>query len=227
MVKITPKNTLLFCERMTAYFFIGMLLFLTSGLVWGVFLAAPDYQQKEMVKLLYIHVPSAWLSLVLYGGLALSSFLFLVIRHPLLDIISQGFCKVGLVMTSVCLITGSLWGKPMWGTYWVWDARLTSVAILEFLYVGYWVFRRQFVRTEIGARMCAILAVFGALNLPIIKWSVTFWNTLHQGSSVLRLDGSKIDTAFLWPLLLSTIGLLFYSFLCLSFFIQTEIRKKG
>lgn len=226
MVKITPKKVSSFFKAITPYFFIGMLFLLSLGLIWGLFFAPEDYQQGTMVKLLYIHVPSAWFSLLLYGGLGFSSFVFLVTRHPIFDLFAQGFCKIGIGMTLLCIVTGALWGKPMWGTYWVWDARLTSVALLGFLYLGYWILRRHFTQTEAGARICSVLAVLGTLNLPIIKWSVTMWSTLHQGPSVFRFGGSTLDPTFLYPLLLCAGGFLFYSLVCLSLFIQTEINRK-
>jgi heme exporter protein C len=188
--------------------FICATALLTLGTWWGIYGAGPDYQQKQMIRMLYIHVPSAWTALGCYGMLALSSLIFLVTRGRIWDLMAGIWAEIGCVFTALCLVTGSLWGKPMWGTYWVWDARLTSMAFLQFIYVGYLMFRhQQSILTESRARMAGILALVGALNLPIVKWSVTYWTTLHQGSTVFRWDGTRLDSAFWPPLALITTGI--------------------
>ena len=222
---MTPKRIIFLCTTTRPWMAWGALLILIVGILWGFF-GPIDYQQKEMVRMIYIHVPSAWFSLMCYGLLALFSFLFLVTRIRLWDYMAFSIAKVGTILTFVCLITGSLWGKPMWGTYWVWDMRLTSMAILQFLYIGYWAFRSMEGKSESKARFYAVFALFGAMNLPIIKWSVTYWATLHQGPSVFRIDGPQIDPAFLWPLLLCTVGMGLYVGAVFSLLLETELLNQ-
>ncbi|GIX09945.1 heme ABC transporter permease [Elioraea sp.] len=179
------------------------------GLVWGLAFAPRDWQQGDTVRIMYVHVPAAWMAMGGYLGLAVASFVSLVWRHPLADIAAAAIAPVGAVFTAICLITGSLWGKPMWGTWWVWDARLTSVLVLFFLYLGHIALTAAFDEPDRAARPAAILALIGAVNLPIIKFSVEWWNTLHQPASVTRLDAPAIHMDILWPLLIAGAGFLF------------------
>jgi len=176
------------------------------GLVWGIGFAPPDWQQGETVRLLFIHVPMAWLAMAGYAGLAVTSLVALVWRHPLADLAARELSPIGAAATALCLVTGSLWGKPMWGTWWVWDARLTSVLILFFLWLGHAALTRAFDDAERGARMGAILALIGAVNVPIVKFSVDWWNTLHQPASVTRLDAPAMHVDILYPLLVCAVG---------------------
>jgi heme exporter protein C len=176
------------------------------GLVWSLLLAPPDYQQGESVRIMFIHVPSAWMALSVYLFIAISSAVALVWRHPLAEIAAQAAAPVGAAFTLVCLATGSLWGRPMWGTWWVWDARLTSVLVLFFLYLGYIALVNAFDDSTRGGRAGSLLALVGVVNLPIIKFSVDWWNTLHQPASVIRMGGPSIDKSLLWPLLIMAIG---------------------
>ncbi len=181
-------------------------LALTAAGVWiGLFASPPDYQQGDSVRIMYVHVPAAWLGSGGYLGLALASATWLVWRHPLAAIAARAIAVPGAAFTAICLVSGSLWGKPTWGTYGVWDARLTSMLALLFLYAGY--IALSAAEGERGAerRGAAILALVGTINLPIIKYSVEWWNTLHQGPSI-RLTGSAIDPAMLLPLFLSLGG---------------------
>jgi len=181
------------------------------GLFWGLFVSPADYQQGDAVRIMYIHVPCAWLATAGYTGLAVASLMSLVWRHPLADMAAAEIGPVGAAATALCLATGSLWGKPMWGAWWVWDARLTSVLVLFFLYCGHIMLIRAFDDAERGARAGAILALVGVVNLPIIHFSVQWWNTLHQGNSI-GLTGSKtMDGRMLWPLFLCALGLTFGS----------------
>jgi heme exporter protein C len=195
-----------------------------AGLVLG-FLAPPDYQQGTTVKIMFLHVPAAWTAMMAYGLMAVASLFSLIWRHPLADVAAKTAAPLGALFTVLGLITGSLWGRPMWGTYWVWDARLTSFLILLFLFLGYialWSAIEDEVR---AARAAAILALVGAVNLPIIEFSVN-WHTLHQGESILRADGPQISSVFLWPLGLSALG---YTLLFLSLWtvrIRTEILER-
>ncbi len=179
---------------------------LPLGLYFALFNSPPDYQQGETVRIMYVHVPSAWMALMIYSVMAGASFVALVWRHPVAELVAKAAAPIGAAFTAVCLITGSLWGQPMWGTWWVWDARLTSVLVLEFLYLGYIALVNAFDDPTRGARAGAVLALVGFVNVPIIKFSVDWWNTLHQPASVTRLGGPTIDPAMLTPLLLMGVG---------------------
>src|SRR5712692_7507992 len=199
---------------------------LALGLVWSLLIAPPDYQQGESVRIVFIHVPSAWMALSVYYLIAAASFVALVWRHPLADIAAQAAAPIGAAFTLVCLATGSLWGRPMWGAWWVWDARLTSVLVLFFLYLGYIALVNAFDDASRGARAGSLLALVGIVNLPIIKFSVDWWNTLHQPASVVRLGGPSIATAMLLPLLVMAVafGLLFGWLLLLR--MRTALNEK-
>ena len=180
---------------------LTVLLF-AVGLYLVFFVAPPDYQQGETVKIMFIHVPSAWLGMMGYTVIAISSIGSLIWRHPLADVSAKMAAPIGAAFTLCALITGSLWGKPMWGTYWVWDARLTSVLILFFLYLGLIALWQAIDEPSRAGRAAAILAIVGSVNIPIIHYSVYWWNTLHQPQSVSRLDGPTIHASILWPLLI-------------------------
>src|ERR1700674_772162 len=181
-------------------------LLLGAGLVLALFVAPPDYQQGESVRIMFVHVPAAIMAEGVYYFVALASFVALVWRHPLADIGAQAAAPLGAAFTLVCLITGSLWGRPMWGTWWAWDARMTSVLVLFFLYLGYIALVNAFDDPGRGARAGSLLALVGSVNVPIIKFSVDWWNTLHQPASVLRLHGPSIDISLLIPLLVMAVG---------------------
>ena len=182
------------------------LLLTLGGLAWGLFIAPADWQQGDAVRIMYVHVPSAWLASAGYFSLALCSLASLVWRHPLADLAAVEIGPVGAGFTALCLVTGSLWGKPMWGTWWVWDARLTSVLVLFFLYVGHIALVRAFDDPNRGYRAGAILALVGAVNLPVIKFSVDWWNTLHQPATITLTGAPTMATTMLWPLLVCAIG---------------------
>ena len=177
-------------------------ILLVAGLYLGLFASPADYQQGQSVRIMYVHVPAAWMAMFVYACLALASAVALIWRHPLADLAAQAASPIGACFTFVALVTGSLWGKPMWGTWWVWDARLTSVLVLFFLYLGHIALAHGFDDPTRGARAAAILALVGFVNVPIIKFSVDWWSTLHQPASVLRLGGPTIDGSMLRPLLL-------------------------
>ncbi|MBA4171869.1 MAG: heme transporter HemC [Hyphomicrobium sp.] len=174
------------------------------------FVAPPDYQQGHTVKIMFIHVPSAWLAMMAYVLIAISSFGLLVFRHPLADVSAKAAAPIGAAFTLLALITGSLWGKPMWGTYWVWDARLTSVLLLFFLYLGLMALRSSIEDEALAAKLTAVLALVGVVLLPIIKFSVDWWNTLHQPSTGLT---TTVHASIRIPLLVSALGfsLLFFT----------------
>ncbi len=180
-------------------------LTLGIGLVmaWG---APPDYQQGETIRIMFLHVPAAWLSLFFYSTMALSALGTLVWRHPLADVSQKAAAPIGAAFTFICLVTGSLWGKPMWGTYWVWDARLTSVLVLFLMYCGVMALWRTIDEPARAARAVSILTLVGAVNVPIVKFSVDWWSTLHQPASVFRVDGPTIHPSMLYPLLVMALA---------------------
>jgi heme exporter protein C len=180
------------------------------GLYFALFASPPDYQQGESVRIMYVHVPSAWMSMLAYGVLALFSGLYLVWKHPSAALAAKAIAPIGLVFTGVTLVTGSIWGKPTWGAWWVWDARLTSVLVMFFIYLGYVALWRALGDDVRAAKASSILALVGVVNLPIIKFSVDWWTTLHQPASVFRLGGPTIDLSMLKPLLIMAVAALFY-----------------
>ena len=182
---------------------IGLLL---AGLFLGLFMAPPDYQQGDAARIMYVHVPAAWMAMFVYGCMALASAVAFIWKHPLADVAAKASAPIGCIFTALALITGMLWGKPMWGAWWVWDARLTSVLILFFMYLGYIVLWNAIEDPARAARAARILALVGAINIPIIKFSVDWWNTLHQGATVFRTDGPSITTSMLIPLLVMAVA---------------------
>ncbi len=195
---------------------------LAAGL-WLGFHVPPDYQQGMTVTIMFVHVPAAIVAEMAYGAIAIASLFSLVWRHPLADTAARAAAPLGAVFTALGLITGSLWGRPMWGAYWVWDARLTSFLLLLFLYLGYIALWNAIEDEARAARAAAILALIGAVNLPIIKFSVDWWNTLHQGESIIS---GQIASIFLWPLLFMALGymMLFASLWMVR--IRTEIVNR-
>jgi len=196
---------------------------LAAGLYFALFASPADYQQGESVRIMYIHVPAAWMALFVYTGIALASAVALIWRHPLADIAARAASPIGAGFTFLALASGSLWGKPMWGTWWVWDARLTSVLILFFLYLGHIALARAFDDPVRGARAAAILALVGFVNIPIITFSVDGWNTLHQPASILRFGGPSIDPSMLLPLFLMALGFTGFFVVVLLLRMKTEL----
>src|SRR3954463_9397746 len=179
---------------------------LGSGLYFAWVVAPADYQQGETVRIMFLHVPAAWMALFFYGLMSLSALGTLVWRPPPADVSQKAAAPIGAAFTLICLVTGALWGRPMWGAYWVWDARLTSVLVLFLMYLGVIALWRTIDDPSRAARAAAVLTLVGAVNLPIIKFSVDWWNTLHQPAAVLRLGGTSLDKSFLIPLLVMAIG---------------------
>ena len=202
---------------------VGTVLSLGAGLYLSLFVAPPDYQQGESVRIMYVHVPAAWMALFIYTAMAVASAVALIWRHPLADLAAKASAPIGAGFTFLALATGSLWGKPMWGAWWVWDARLTSVLILFFLYLGHMALMNAFDDPARGRKAAAVLALVGFVNVPIIKFSVDWWNTLHQPASVLRLDGPTIHPDMLWPLLLMATGFKLYYLVVLLWGIKGEL----
>ena len=193
------------------------------GLYLALFVAPPDYQQGESVRIMFVHVPSAWMALFVYTGMAVASAMDLIWKHPLSDIAARASAPIGACFTFMALVTGSLWGKPMWGTWWVWDARLTSMLVLLFLYLGYMALADAFDDPARGAKAAAILALVGFVNVPIIKFSVDWWNTLHQPASVVKLGGPAIHLSMLAPLLIMVAGFTSFYVAVLIMRMRTEI----
>ncbi|MEO0637666.1 MAG: heme ABC transporter permease [Pseudomonadota bacterium] len=182
---------------------------LAVGLYQSFFVAPADYQQGETVRIMFIHVPAAWIAMFCYALMTASAIGTLVWRHPMADVSARAAAPIGAVFTALALITGSLWGKPMWGTWWVWDARLTSVLVLLIIYLGLIALWRAFDDPARSARPAAIVILVGSINLPIIKFSVDWWNTLHQPASVFRMDGPTIHPDLLWPLMIMALAITF------------------
>jgi len=198
-----------FSGKLIPWLWLGFAILTAIGLYLGLFKAPPDYQQGESVRIMYLHVPAAWMSMMIYALMAIMGFIALVWRIRIMEILAISSAPVGAAFTLIALVTGSLWGRPTWGTYWVWDARLTSELVLLFLYMGVIALYNAYDEPRKAARAASLLAIVGAINLPIIHFSVLWWNTLHQGSS-FSASGSSIDASMLWPLLIMAIASKFY-----------------
>jgi heme exporter protein C len=200
-----PARFLRLARPLTAWLGWSGAALIAAGLAWGLILAPPDYLQGETVRILYIHVPAAWLGMAGWAGIAVASLMQMVWRHPLAAVAARALAVPGAVFTFICLATGSLWGRPAWGTWWEWDGRMTSMLVLLFLYIGF-VALAEAERERGGeGRIAAIFGLVGAINLPVIHYSVLWWRTLHQGQSI-GLTRSSIDGSMLWPLLASALG---------------------
>ena len=200
------------------------------ALVFGQYLAwaasPADYQQGETVRIMYIHVPAAWFSLGTWTFMTMAALGTLVWRHPLADVAQKAAAPIGAAFTAVCLLTGAFWGRPMWGAWWVWDARLTSVLVLFLMYLGVMALWRAIEDQGQAARAAAVLTLAGFINIPIVKFSVDWWNTLHQPASVLRLGGPAIHPSMLWPLMIMALAfaLIFAALLMLR--MRTELMRR-
>jgi heme exporter protein C len=197
-----------------------------AGLYFALIASPPDYQQGESVRIMYLHVPAAWMCMFVYSGMAAASAVSLIWKHPLADMAAKASAPVGAAFTGLALITGMLWGKPMWGTWWVWDARLTSVLILFFLYLGYMALWDAIEDKALAARAAAILALVGFVNIPVIKFSVDWWNTLHQPASLMRRGGPSIDKSMLVPLLIMFVAYNAYYVTLLIWRMKAEIDAR-
>ena len=200
-----PRRFLALARWLTPLLTVGGVALVVGACAWGLFIVPADRLMGETVRIIFIHVPSAWLGMGGWAGIALASLVYMVWRHPLAAIAARAIAVPGMVFTGLCLATGSIWGRPTWNTWWVWDGRLTSMLILFLLYAGYVALSDAVAKEGGSARLPAILALVGAVNLPIINRSVVWWQSLHQPPS-LTLGRSAIDGVFLWPLLVSTLG---------------------
>jgi heme exporter protein C len=207
---------------------LGLLtaLCLAAGLYLGLFVAPPDYQQGESYRIMFVHVPAAWMSMFIYTFMAVLSGIAMIWNIKLADVMAQSSAALGASFTFLALATGSLWGKPMWGAWWVWDARLTSELILLFLYLGYIALTNAIEDSRTAGRAGGILILVGVVNIPIIHYSVEWWNTLHQGATVTKIDKPSIHASMLWPLLLMAGAFQFYYFTVLLMRARTEVLER-
>ena len=206
-------------------FYLSMLT-LAIGLIFALFLSPNDYQQGSTVRIMYVHVPSAWLALLTFAIMTIYSIIALAFKIPFGFIINSAVAPIGALFTLTCLITGSLWGKPMWGTWWVWDARLTSVAILFIIYLIIILINFSFENRDIREKIVAVFVIVGSVNLPIIKFSVDWWNTLHQPASISKLSSPSIDPSMLRPLILMTLAFMLIGLLIALIRIKSEILSR-
>jgi len=213
-------------EKIQPYILLIAITTLISGLYFGLFDSPKDYQQGDAVRIMYVHVPSAWLASFLYFSLVISCVFYLVWKHPLADLVSSSIAPIGALFSALTLITGSLWGKPMWGTWWVWDARLTSMLVLFFFYLGYILLSNAFERKIDGSKTASVLAIVGLINLPIVKFSVDWWHTLHQPASIIKIGGPSIDDKMLLPLILMIFALSFFSLYMVILNVKTKLIEK-
>jgi heme exporter protein C len=195
-----PSRVMRLSRALEPWLAAATVVLIAAGLYLALVASPPDYQQGESVRIMYVHVPAAWMAMFCYAALAGASAVGLIWKHPVADLAAKATAPIGASFTFLALVTGSLWGKPMWGTWWVWDARLTSVLILFFLYLGYMALQSAFDDPARGSKAAAIMALVGFVNVPIIKFSVDWWYTLHQPASVFRAGGPSIDASMLWPL---------------------------
>ncbi len=205
-----PEVSYHFTEKLIPWFAKLTLVFLSIGIVWALLFAPADYQQGNSFRIFYLHVPSAMLSMGIYLGMAIAALSSLVWQIKLADASAAAMAPVGAVMTAIALFTGAAWGRPTWGTWWVWDARLTSELILLFLYLGVIALHNAFEDKTLAGKAAGILSLVGVVNIPIIKYSVEWWNTLHQGSTVSKLGAPSMSSDMLWPFIICLVG-----FVCL------------
>ena len=220
-----PQTFMRFSRPLQPVLWLSAVVLLAVG-TWLSFVAPADYQQGDTVRIMFVHAPAATLGLGAYAALGVASLFALIWRHPLADAAARAAALPGAAFTALALITGSLWGQPMWGTWWVWDARLTSVLVLFLFYIGYMALRAAIDDEQKAGRAAAVLALVGLINLPIVKFSVDWWNTLHQPASLLRAGGSSLDPAYLWPLLtmMAAYGVLFGAIWITA--IRTEVTRR-
>ena len=219
----SPKTFYQLSGRWIPWIAVGAVLLLIMGLIWGLVFAPPDYQQGDAFRIIYVHVPSAFLSMALYAWMGFLASLLLIWRIKMAGVLLSICAQLGACMAFLALVTGSLWGKPMWGTWWVWDARLTSELILLFLYSAILATGRAYQNKEQGDKIIAILTLVGLVDLPVIHYSVYWWNTLHQGATLSILTKPKIDPSMLYPLLLTLFGFSFYCLLVILLKARNEL----
>ena len=221
-----PKNFYALAGHLIPWLGLATLACFGVGLYWGLFVAPADYQQGQSYRIMFIHVPAAWMSMFTYAIMAGAAGVGLVWNIKLAEMLAKVSAPLGASFTAIALATGSLWGKPMWGTYWVWDARLTSELLLLFLYLGYMALQASIEEPRRAARASAILALVGVVNLPIIHYSVQWWKTLHQPASVSKIGVPSIHPSMLWPLLIMALAFQLYYFTVALMRMRNEILER-
>jgi len=209
-------------EKANPFLILSTIVAFTFGLYFSLLQSPPDYIQGDSMRIMYIHVPSAWFALMAYTILAGSSVLWFITRNPIFSIIARSIAQIGMIFTLISLVTGSIWGKPTWGVWWVWDARLTSMLLLFFLYLAYIFLWQSITNKDLASKISAALAIVGFVNIPIIKFSVDWWNTLHQPASISKLSSPSIDISMMVPLFIMTLAI--FLFLITVFFIRLRIE---
>ena len=209
-------------EKANPFLIVSTVVAFTFGLYFSLLQSPPDYIQGDSMRIMYIHVPSAWFALMAYTILAGSSVLWFITRNPIFSIIARSIAQIGMIFTLISLVTGSIWGKPTWGVWWVWDARLTSMLLLFFLYLAYIFLWQSITNKDLASKISAALAIVGFVNIPIIKFSVDWWNTLHQPASISKLSSPSIDISMMVPLFIMTLAT--FLFLVTVFFIRLRIE---
>tara|TARA_Y100001936_G_C15973931_1_gene612691 strand:- start:225 stop:920 length:696 start_codon:yes stop_codon:yes gene_type:complete len=216
--------------KISSYLFMPTFLIsialLIVGLIFSFYLSPDDYQQGSTVRIMYVHVPSAWLALMTYFIMTIYSIIALAFRMPFGFIVNTAVAPIGAIFTLICIISGSLWGKPMWGTWWVWDARLTSVAVLFIVYLIIIFINSSFEKIRVREKISAIFIIVGSVNLPIIKFSVDWWNTLHQPATISKLSKPNIDPSMITPLIIMTLAFMFIGISIAILRIKTEILSR-
>ena len=209
-------------EKANPFLIVSTIVAFTFGLYFSLLQSPPDYIQGDSMRIMYIHVPSAWFALMAYTILAGSSVLWFITRNPIFSIIARSIAQIGMIFTLISLVTGSIWGKPTWGVWWVWDARLTSMLLLFFLYLAYIFLWQSITNKDLASKISAALAIVGFVNIPIIKFSVDWWNTLHQPATISKLSSPSIDISMMIPLFIMTLAT--FLFLVTVFFIRLRIE---
>jgi len=226
---LTPRKIINFSDRVIPFLLLATIALLAVGLIYALAIAPADYQQGSTVKIMYIHVPSAWLSLAVYALMSILSIGYLVWRNPASYLIAKAIAPIGACFCFICLLTGAIWAKPMWGAWWVWDARLTSVLLLFFIYVGYIILTDSFSNKQKEASSASILCVIGMVNIPIIKFSVDWWNTQHQPASFStfeKLADPAIHNTMLLPLIIMLLAFVSVFMLIALVRIKTALLQK-
>ncbi|WP_306261871.1 heme ABC transporter permease [Pararhizobium sp. IMCC21322] len=221
-----PTRFLNLSAKLLPWLWGAALIILVVGFYMAFFVAPEDYQQGQTIRIMFIHVPFAWLAMATYALMAISSIGTLVWKHPLADVSAKAAAPLGAAFALICLLTGSFWGKPMWGTWWVWDARLTSMLVLFLMYLGLIALWNAVEDPIRAGKAAAVLTLVGSINLPIIKFSVDWWNTLHQPASVFRFDGPTIHVSMLIPLLLIAVGMTILFLALHMVAMRTEIMRR-
>ncbi|HWK75402.1 MAG TPA: heme ABC transporter permease [Povalibacter sp.] len=222
----SPPHAYRLAGLLRPWFFWPAVALMLIAAYGGLLLAPPDYQQKDAFRIIYVHAPAAALSLMVYVVMAVAAAIGVIWRIKLAHAVAASCAPIGTWFTVLTLVTGSIYGKPMWGTWWEWDPRLTSELIMLFLYLGYMALRASFDDTQRADRASAILAIVGVVNVPIVKYSVVWWNSLHQGPSISKLDAPSIDSSMLWPLLIMMLAFVLYFVAVLCNRVRSEILKR-